>query len=278
MTPEAVKLGVLPEPTVTLTQEQVDAYRRDGYLTLGQISPPDEVEKLAAIYDRLFQQQAGRADGNQFDLGGTSDDGKQQVLPQILNPVRYAPELAYGLFRANALAIARQLLGPAAHAHGEHAIFKPPFHGAATPWHQDEAYWNPALAYDALSVWMPLQPATTENGCMQFVPGSHRGEIVPHHSINHDPRIHGLEVDEPPADAAAVRCPLPPGGCTVHHNRTLHYAGPNRSDVPRRAYILVFGVPPTPRAVAQDFPWQRAQQAAREQRVAAAAAAAPTTA
>ena len=100
---------------------------------------------------------------------------------------------------------------------------------------------------------------------MQFVPRSHRQEILPHHCINHDPRIHGLEVDE--ADVSqAVACPLLPGGCTIHHNRTLHYTGPNRSDIPRRAYILGFGLPPTPRAEPRAFPWNDQKQTPREQR------------
>src|SRR5262249_25958331 len=152
-----------------------------------------------------------------------------------------------GIFRVNALAIARQLLGPETQARGEHAIFKPAGRGAATPWHQDEAYWDPTLDYTAMSLWIPLQEATVENGCMQFIPRSHRQDVLPHHCIDNDPRIHGLEVDSiDPSTAAA--CPIPAGGATIHHNRTLHYTGPNRTSIPRRAYILGFGLPSTPRS------------------------------
>jgi ectoine hydroxylase-related dioxygenase (phytanoyl-CoA dioxygenase family) len=276
MTPEAVEAGILPEPTVKLTQDQIDAYHREGFISVDQISTPDEIEKLRIIYDRLFQQQAGRNDGNQFDLGGTDEEGKQAVLPQILNPARYAPELTYGLFRANALAIAKQLLGPDAQARGEHAIFKPALYGAATPWHQDEAYWGPAMNYNSFSLWMPLQPATLENGCMQFVPGSHKNEVLPHHSINHDPRVHGLEMDTLPQAGQAVAVPLNAGGCTVHHNRTFHYTGPNRSTMPRRAYILMFGLPATKRTDGRRFPWEEIKQTARTQRSEKAASEAET--
>jgi ectoine hydroxylase-related dioxygenase (phytanoyl-CoA dioxygenase family) len=265
------------EPTIVLTQDQIDFYHREGYLALDAITTPKEVEWLREIYDRLFETRAGREEGNQFDLAGADEEGKPAALPQILNPSRYAPELKEGLYRVNALAIARQLLGPEAIAMGEHAIFKPAHVGAPTPWHQDEAYWNPQMEYNSFSLWMPLQPATLENGCMQFVPRSHRREVLPHHCIDHDPRIHGLELDPETGtesgvvlsgvDAATVvACPLPPGGATVHHNRTLHYAGPNRSDIPRRAYILAFGLPPTPRAEPRTFPWNDQKQTAREQR------------
>jgi ectoine hydroxylase-related dioxygenase (phytanoyl-CoA dioxygenase family) len=173
-------------------------------------------------------------------------------------------------FKRNAKAIAEQLLGGECTA-GEHAILKPPRYGAATPWHQDEAYWNPDLEYSSLSVWMPLQDATVDSGCMQFVPRSHRQGILPHHPIGHDPRVHGLEVDSFDADSV-VPCPIPAGGVTIHQCRTLHYAGPNLSDEPRRAYIQVFGLPTKQRAESRDFYWQRIQQTARMERRKAAEA------
>jgi ectoine hydroxylase-related dioxygenase (phytanoyl-CoA dioxygenase family) len=253
------------EPTVVLTQEQIDFYHREGYLVLDAITTPQEVAWLREIYDRLFAMQAGREAGDQFDLAGTDEEGRAAALPQILGPSKYAPELKEGLYRVNALAVARQLLGPEAEPHGEHAIFKPARTGAATPWHQDEAYWDPTMEYESMSIWIPLQEATLENGRMQFVPGSHRQQVATHHSINHDPRIHGLEVDA--ADVSgAVACPIPAGGATIHHNRILHYTGPNTSDVPRRAYILLFGHKPRKTAEERDFYWNRQKETARQQR------------
>ncbi len=252
-------------PTITLTVEQIDAYHRDGYLTLDAITTPEEVAWLREVYDRLFAAHAGRDVGDQFDLAGTDAEGEPAALPQILNPSRYASELKEGLYRVNALAVARQLLGPQAEFRGEHAIFKPARTGAETPWHQDEAYWDPTLEYESLSVWIPLQEATLENGCMQFVPGSHRQEVVAHHSIHHDPRIHGLEVDTVDA-SQAVACPIPAGGATIHHNRTLHYTGPNTSDIPRRAYILIFGHSPARQTQERDFYWNRQKETARQRR------------
>src|SRR5437588_439736 len=144
-----------------------DRAHREGYLVLDAITTQEEVVRLRAVYDRLFAARAGREAGDQFDLAGTDAEGQPAALPQILGPSKYAPELKEGLFRVNALAIARQLLGPEVQPRGEHAIFKPAGRGAPTPWHQDEAYWDPALDYESLSIWIPLQPATLENGCMQ---------------------------------------------------------------------------------------------------------------
>ena len=247
-----------------LTQEQINFYHEQGYLTLPPITIDEEITKLRTIYDRLFVDQAGRAEGNQFDLAGADEDDAVATLPQILGPAKYAPEINDFLFKKNAHKIAEQLLGSECSG-GDHAILKPAKYGAATPWHQDEAYWSPELDYNSLSIWMPLQDATVESGCMQFVPNSNRQGVLPHHPINNDPRIHGLEVDELDSDQV-IPCPIPAGGVTIHHCRTLHYAGPNLSDEPRRAYIQVYALPTQRRDEPRNFPWQQVQRTARMDR------------
>jgi ectoine hydroxylase-related dioxygenase (phytanoyl-CoA dioxygenase family) len=254
------------KPTITLTDEQVAFFKENGYLSIDAITTPEEIARITTIYDDLFTRKAGRERGDQFDLGGADEDDKQAVLPQILNPSRYAPELAETLYHANALAIARQLLGEEARYNGDHAIMKPPHSPAPTPWHQDEAYWNPSQTYSSLSVWMPLQAVDTHNGCMEFIPKSQALEILPHRSIGGDQRVHGLELDADYDLSQAVACPLPAGGATFHASTTLHYTSANNSDEPRRAYILIFGLPATPRAEPRRFPWLEGRETARERR------------
>jgi len=262
------------QPTLALTPEQVEFFHHEGYLVLPAITTAAEVTQLQEVYDRLFATKAGRAEGDHLDLVTTDEDDQAPVLPQILNPAKYAPELVDTLFRTNALAIAKQLLGDAVTGGGDHAILKPPHTAAATPWHQDEAYWDADKEYNALSIWIPLQEATLENGCMHFVPGTQRHEVLPHHPIGNDVRVIGLEVDDVERWVTrAVACPLPAGGATIHHSRTLHYTGPNRSAEPRRAYILGFGVPAKQRATPRDFYWQTMQKTQWQARAAAAQAA-----
>ena len=126
--------------TITLTEAQIAFYHENGYLAIEAITTPEEIAKLRVVYDQLFDRKAGREEGNQFDLAGTDEEGKAATLPQILNPRKYAPELAGTLYEVNARAIAEQLLGAGAGFSGDHAIFKPAGVGAPTPWHQDEAY------------------------------------------------------------------------------------------------------------------------------------------
>ena len=257
-------------PTVFLRLDQIEFFNENGFLALDALTTQEEVAWMRDIYDRLFQERAGREVGDQFDLAGTDEEGKEALLPQILNPVKYAPELSEGLFRVNALAVVQALLGPEVTMGGDHAILKPARIGSETPWHQDEAYWDEAVLHESVSIWIPLQEATLENGCMWFLPGSHRFPVKPHHSLNNDPRIHALQIDEEIDKSQAVACPIPAGGCTIHHCRTYHYTGPNRSDGDRRALILGGGIPGVALDVPRDFYWNKIKTTARDERAKAA--------
>ncbi len=250
-----------------LTEEQIRRFREEGFLVLDRITHDEEVARLRGIFDRLFATGAGRDRGRQFDLAGTDEEGSRPVLPQILNPVEFAPELAETEFRVAALAIARRLLGPEAEPWFEHAILKPPGYGAPTPWHQDEAHRDDGgVDYEQLSIWMPLQEATAENGCMQFIPRSHLGPVLAHRSPADDRRVMALECTGEFERAQAVLCPLPAGGATVHHSRTLHHAGANTSGTPRRAYILAFRGKVTPNPAFGGFRWNAEKATAAQAR------------
>src|SRR5437868_9210896 len=94
------------ECAVKLSPEQIDRFWRDGFLTLDEISPPEEVARTRETLNRLFRERAGWEKGAQFDMIGAEADGRATALPQLLTPVQFAPELAETQQRANALAIA----------------------------------------------------------------------------------------------------------------------------------------------------------------------------
>ena len=74
-----------------------------------------------------------------------------------------------------------------------------------------------APGYNEISIWMPLQPVDTSSGCLEFIPGSHRERVLRHASPSNDPRIHALMCVDNFDETKAVPCPLPAGGCTIHH-------------------------------------------------------------
>jgi ectoine hydroxylase-related dioxygenase (phytanoyl-CoA dioxygenase family) len=260
-------------PTISLTAEQHARFARDGFLALPRLTDDEELARLRAAHERLHAARAGRERGDQFDLGGSDEDGREARLPQLLSPSSSAPELLDTRYRANCRALALQLLGgPDAELElsCEHAILKPARHGTVTPWHQDEAYWRmPNHDARGVAVWMPLQDATIENGCLWYIPGSHRGPILEHRPIGGDPRVQGLETLH--ADAScAMSVPLRAGEAVVHHIRSLHYAGPNRTERPRYAYTFAFHRPSVERVgEPHRMPWIESHKPPREERAAA---------
>jgi hypothetical protein len=178
-----------------------------------------------------------------------------ETSPQILNPVNYAPKLHKTQCFQNALSIAKQILGDEARFFLDLSILKKPKIGAATPWHQDEAFRDPRFEYKELTIWLALQEVNSETGCMQFVPGSHKRPVLEHRSVNDDPTSQALQCSGPFDTSTIVTCPLPLGGCTIHHAGTLHSAGPNVSAMPRFAYIMIFGLPPKLARRHRDFKW-----------------------
>ena len=256
------------KPTFKLTGEQIEFFETEGYLTIDALTTPEDIAFLRKSYDRIFQERSGWKEGNQFDLGGTDEEGTEAVLPQILDPARYAPEMKESLLFSNANFIAVQLFGNKAKCSFFHAIFKPAHTGAETPWHQDAAYWDSAFYHHQISIWVPLQETTLENGSMQFVPRSHQWDVLTHQSINNNPRIHGLELHPCEMDKVKtpVVCPLPPGGATVHGGYILHYSGPNRTNTGRRALIISAIGKPKPRKNKSQFWWLDEKKTARSKR------------
>ncbi|MDA1137321.1 MAG: phytanoyl-CoA dioxygenase family protein [Planctomycetota bacterium] len=255
-----------------LTQEQIDHFKDRGYLALNKVTTDEDVAFIREIYDRLFRERIGWDEGNCFDLAGADEEGKEIALPQILGPARYAPELNDTGLLKNVTAVAKQLLGEEATCGFAHAIFKPPRIGAETPWHQDAAYWGSTHWNNSISIWVPLQDVNKENGCMEFVPSSHKYDVLTHQCINKDPRIHGLELveEERYNIVDPVSCPLPAGGATIHGGYMLHHTEPNRSDVPRRAIILSASTPGTERKLPRKFYWNEMKRTPRTDRAKAA--------
>jgi ectoine hydroxylase-related dioxygenase (phytanoyl-CoA dioxygenase family) len=255
---------------VRLTDEQIEQFHTEGYTWVPRLTTDEELEWLRPIYDGLFAEKRGAFKGGYFDLARPYEAEGEDLVPQVLAPEYRHPELRETNIFRNAMAIGAQLLGlPESDLKAwSHMILKPPHVGGPLPWHQDEAYWETTFAYRALGVWVPLDPATVESGCMHFLPGSHTGAVQPHRHINDDPTVHGLEMIEPPEQTRAVAVPLDPGGATFHHCRTMHMTPPNASTHVRRAWANEIQVEPIrlPDGEQPDYPWVREGQAAWESR------------
>jgi hypothetical protein len=237
------------ELVLDATDAQAADFQANGFLRIDRITTPEEVAKLRELYDLVMQ------DATAYRLKyGADRDGA--VINQVFLPELQQPEMADTTYLRNAKRMAAGLLGVGiddVEMGGQMLIYKPATGGPQAPWHQDEAFWDHLshVKCNSLSVWMPLDEAVVESGCMQFIPGTHRNDVVAHLCNPGEP----LELDIPFDRDAAVACPLPAGGATFHHCRTFHHTAANTSGRDRRAITTIFHAPAEARAVPFDKPW-----------------------
>jgi Phytanoyl-CoA dioxygenase (PhyH) len=251
-----------------LTADQLVAFRRDGFLLVEGLSSDEEIASLRVLFDRLFSERRGWDSGDLFDMIGPDTPERELALPQLLRTSQYEPLFRQTKLVSSARSIAEQILGPKLENDLEHAILKPAFNGAATPWHQDDAFHRKGSGVpESISIWMPLQDVTVESGCMRYIRGSNHGPLYPHRSPHNDPRIHGLETIAQPEMTNCVSVPMRAGDAVIHLSRTIHSAGMNTTDQPRRAYILGYSVRTgRDQFFTRDYPWNREKETARAQR------------
>lgn len=242
-----------------LDEGAVASFRARGFLVVPELLAADDVRAAAALVRALLDDPLPREEGMLFDYASPDGDPSRAVVLQLLLPFDYAPALFETRFFARAAGLARALLPHPIVYRGSHYVAKPPRGDNPTPLHQDEAYWDPSSVHEAVAVWMPLAAVGPEHGCMRFVPRAVDDETVfEHRHIGGDPRVHGLELAGGFALEDALEAPLSLGGVTVHHCRSIHGTGPNRSSAPREALVLNFAGPSRALAAPRDFVWQRA--------------------
>jgi len=216
-----------------LTPAHHAEFQKNGYVVVRNLITPEQVAELRADYEKAVR---GEIPVPQFE--GRKKEG---AVVQLACPSQHIPGWAEHEYMKRCLAVARELLGENQNYAYDQIIFKPPHSGSPTAWHQDAAYWGGDAheGKEAVTGWLALGPAIPENGCMQFVPGSHLGPLQPHYSIAGQSEINeALTTDVD--DALAVPCPLEPGDASFHHSLTLHYTGPNESEIPRFGLITHF--------------------------------------
>src|ERR1022692_318728 len=169
-----------------LTGDETRRYHRDGFLQVRRLADDQEVEWLAQLCSALLMTSAPRR-----DLAGPPGSGKT-ALPQLLYPERAEPQVLSTRFFGSATTLGAELMGRDDLDWFTHFIVKPAGGGASTAWHQDVAY-DPVLRRPGCSVWLALDEATADNGCLQFVPGSQRGPIMLHRPVGGDPSAEGME-------------------------------------------------------------------------------------
>ena len=230
---------------MALTQEQMDFFAANGYLSCGKIFDDAEVLVLRREYDRIFEIAAQDGSYRNLSIDDTDDKDRKasatKKVFQIMQMCERSMVFRKLLYDARILEMVQDLLGPNIMLFHDQALFKPAHTGGAVFWHQDNAYWKCRPA-NLVSCWMTFDNAFKENGAMQVIPASHLKPI--RHETSSDTKAL-LNLGESVDASKAVVVDLPAGGCMFHHCQTAHYTQPNTTATPRRAYAIHFMAPGT---------------------------------
>ncbi len=228
--------------TYIVSEAEKAAFRADGYVHLRGVLSPDELAEIEAVYDRFLRGEIAVAgkDFNDMTTGEHGGDATTYAIVNVMLPRRYHPQWKDNIFEHRARSIAEQLCGEGMEIDFDQLLAKHPGReDAVFGWHQDQAYWIDTDDRRTATCWLAVEDSTVANGCMQFLPGSHREPVRPHRPL-HGGRdsSHTLVTDLRPDDVMR-HVPITRGDITVHNEGVLHGSGGNSTtDSWRRAYIV----------------------------------------
>jgi hypothetical protein len=221
-----------------LADEQVAQFHRDGFLPGVRLLDDAQIDVLRAELAELTQTDHDGSD-LWYEYHSNESDDPGAVLFHALGAWRLRPGLHDVLWNPAFVQPAAQLLdGPVRFWHDQ-LFCKPAHDGGVVAWHQDYSYWTRTKPMAHLTCWVGLDDATTENGCVHYVPGSHRWPLLPTtHLAKGMDAILDILTPEQRAAFKPVPCELKAGEAVFHHPLMLHGSYENRSPRQRRAVVL----------------------------------------
>ena len=224
-----------------LTDEQIEQFRRDGFLIHGPLLNPDELEEMREAIDRLAAGEGSPEVVRNLELSAQEDGlaglSEKDRYWQLLRMAAHDPVIGRHVRRKCILDVVEDLLGTEdIKFFADQTMLKPGRHGSRISWHQDSAYWTRVEPPALVSCWVALDDVTTENGCMYMLPGTHKQGVVPFLAEEREGvkgRLHVRDLDL----SAAVPLTMAAGSCSFHHSCVIHGSGPNTTSSPRRAVI-----------------------------------------
>ena len=221
-----------------LGQNQLEAFHRDGFLAGVQVLDDDQVEALCAELAALMQPSYPSHELF-HEYHSNESSNPDTTLFHALGAWRTGPAFHDLLWSPAFLVAASQLLEGAVRFWHDQLFCKPAHHGGVVAWHQDYSYWTRTKPMAHLTCWMALDDSTRDNGCLHYVPGSHKWNMLPITGLAGDMNeIMTVLDDEQKQAFRPVPIELKRGQCSFHHPLTVHGSYENRSDRPRRATLV----------------------------------------
>lgn len=230
-----------------LNQIQIDQFHRDGYLVVENVLNQEELLGLRTQLEtwvdesRDFQEAYGETiDGrSRFDVDPTDHSSDHPALRRVSSPTEISDAYFETAIHSNMAEMAGELIGGSGtRFHHSKVNAKLPHTATTVKWHQDFPF-TPHTNDDMITALLMVGEVTQDNGPLQVIPGSHKGELYNHWQNG---RFTGKVEDEVEAKACQdfVSCIGPAGSVCFMHTRLLHASGANHTELPRYLFITVY--------------------------------------
>ncbi len=197
----------------TLSPKQIADFNQYGYIAPISIYSDEEINSIREYFDDLL--------GRVVAEGGTSYSISSAHM-------KYGPVYDI-LTNSKIVACVKDLLGDNVIGWGSHFFCKMPGDGMTVAWHQDSSYW-PLTPTKAVTVWLAIDDADIENGCMRFLSGSHHYGHVTYKASNPDEHnVLNQTIDHPEQYGTPVDDILKAGQISIHSDLLLHGSEANNS-------------------------------------------------
>jgi ectoine hydroxylase-related dioxygenase (phytanoyl-CoA dioxygenase family) len=222
-----------------LSDEQIEFFKENGYL--GNVKMLDDRQIQVLKNELSTLTHPDQANNSLFyEFHSNESDNPNTILFHALGAWRITNGFHDVLWNPRFLVAASQLLSskPVRFWHDQ-LFYKPAKQGGVVAWHQDYSYWTRTKPIAHLTCWCSLDDSTVENGCVQYVPGSHRWGLLDKPALAGD--LLGIKdflTEAQLKEFNPVPVEVKAGEAIFHHPLTLHGSGENKSDRPRRAFVI----------------------------------------
>ncbi len=220
-----------------LIPEQIAFYQENGYIVIDDFLTAEELETWREAVDEAVATRANRLLANSAKEAG-SDSYYDNVFIQRINLWQDNEKVRKLILDQRLGKIAAELSGvEGMRLWHDQALIKQPW-GNPTGWHLDNPYWS-FSSRQSTSIWLALDDATLQNGCLYFIPGTHKTARWDNPGIGAN--IGDLFRAYPEwKDLEAVPVPMKAGSCSFHNALLAHGAGANMTPRFRRAMTAGF--------------------------------------
>lgn len=226
-----------------LSAAEVATYHEHGYVVVPEVFPVTELEAIDAEIDTLLERLAAERQERGSVRGNSHHETTDSILQLGLRSEvcqRFAQD-------DRVLDLIEGLVTPGIAIYSVKLIAKPPHADVVCHWHQDDAYYVAnSESQTRMSVWVPLQAAHQQNGCLWVLPESHKWGLQNHITYDYGQCRRAMRYEDIDV-SQAIPVPVPAGSAVLFSALLWHYSKGNETDRVRRAFITSYQEATVPR-------------------------------